>query len=115
MLVLSRKKNERVRIGDEVTLTVVDIRGDKVRIGFDAPDDVRIDREEVWQDMRASGGNYSYAHLWDGERYLGPTKCSTRRHASRAVQRHTEAHARHWGMVTASEEPPALDAQQIQG
>lgn len=47
MLVLSRKKNEVIRIGESVELTVVEIRGDKVRLGFTAPPEVRIDREEV--------------------------------------------------------------------
>jgi carbon storage regulator len=40
MLVLSRKPNERIEIDGGITLTIVEIRGDKVRIGFDAPKDV---------------------------------------------------------------------------
>ncbi len=48
MLVLSRKKNESVLIGDSVKVTVVEIRGDKVRLGFEAPGEVRVHREEVW-------------------------------------------------------------------
>lgn len=47
MLVLSRKKNERVLIGDDVIVTVVDIRGNKVRLGIEAPKGVAIHREEV--------------------------------------------------------------------
>ena len=47
MLVLSRKRGEFIRIGDDVRVVVVDIRGDKVRIGIEAPDDVVIDRDEV--------------------------------------------------------------------
>lgn len=47
MLVLSRKKNEAIVIGDQVTITVVEIRGDKVRIGIDAPKDVSINRQEI--------------------------------------------------------------------
>lgn len=48
MLVLSRKVNEAVVIGDDVSVTVVEIRGDKVRLGFDAPNDVTVHRQEVW-------------------------------------------------------------------
>lgn len=48
MLVLSRKRGERICIGGRlVTLEVVDIRGDKVRIGLTAPEDVSIHREEI--------------------------------------------------------------------
>lgn len=108
MLVLSRKKSERIRIGDEVTICVVEIRGDKVRIGVDAPPDVSVHREEVFQAIRAAGGNWCFAHLWDGERYLGPTKCATKRAAQKAVAVHTDAHAGHWGLVTQSEERPQV-------
>lgn len=47
MLVLSRKRGERIVIGDNVIIEVVDIRGEKVRIGIVAPDDVEVDRSEV--------------------------------------------------------------------
>jgi len=47
MLVLSRKRNERIVIGDLVTVTVVAIRGDKVRLGIDAPKKIPVHREEV--------------------------------------------------------------------
>lgn len=47
MLVLSRRVGQRIFIGDQIVIQVVDNRGDKVRIGIEAPDDVVIDREEV--------------------------------------------------------------------
>jgi carbon storage regulator len=47
MLVLSRKIDEKIVIGDEVVVRVIEIRGDKVRLGIEAPPDVEIDREEV--------------------------------------------------------------------
>lgn len=47
MLVLSRRRGERICIGEGITVEVVDIRGDKVRLGIVAPDLVRIDRQEV--------------------------------------------------------------------
>lgn len=47
MLVLSRYRDESIVIGDDVIVTIVDIRGDKVRLGISAPRDVRVDRVEV--------------------------------------------------------------------
>ncbi len=49
MLVLSRKKNESIIINDDIEITVVEIRGDKVRLGIVAPKDVSVHREEVYQ------------------------------------------------------------------
>lgn len=49
MLVLSRKSQERIRIGDNIIVTVVRIDEDKVRLGIDAPKDVPVNREEVHQ------------------------------------------------------------------
>lgn len=48
-LVLSRKKNEKIRIDDDVTIVVVEIRGDKVRLGINAPLHKKVHREEVYQ------------------------------------------------------------------
>lgn len=48
MLVLSRKKNESIVIHDDITITVVEIRGDKVRIGIVAPKEVPVHRQEVY-------------------------------------------------------------------
>lgn len=47
MLVLSRKRDERICIGKDVFVTVVEIRGDKVRLGVEAPKDVPVHRQEV--------------------------------------------------------------------
>jgi carbon storage regulator len=47
MLILTRHIGEQVKIGDDVTLTVVDLRGKQVRIGIQAPREVEIDREEI--------------------------------------------------------------------
>ncbi len=47
MLVLTRKVGQRIRIGDEITITLVRIQGDKVRVGIEAPRDIAIHREEV--------------------------------------------------------------------
>ena len=47
MLVLSRKKNEAVVINGYIKVTIVEVRGDKVRLGIDAPQDIAIHREEI--------------------------------------------------------------------
>lgn len=49
MLVLSRKEGETICIGDNIRITVLNVRGDKVRLAFDAPKDVAVHREEVYQ------------------------------------------------------------------
>lgn len=48
MLVLSRHRDESIMIGDDVVVTIVDIRGDKVRLGIDAPKDIPVHRQEVY-------------------------------------------------------------------
>jgi carbon storage regulator len=52
MLVLSRQRDETIMIGDEVELTVVDIRGDKVRLGIKAPARIAVHRKEVYDAIR---------------------------------------------------------------
>lgn len=47
MLVLTRRAGERIVIGDDIVVTVLDVRGDSIRIGIDAPKGVKIQREEV--------------------------------------------------------------------
>jgi carbon storage regulator len=52
MLVLSRKKNESIVINNDITIVVVEIRGDKVRLGVDAPKEVPVHRREVYDAIR---------------------------------------------------------------
>jgi carbon storage regulator len=52
MLVLSRQRDETIMIGDEIEVTVVDIRGDKVRLGINAPKSVSVHRKEVYDAIR---------------------------------------------------------------
>jgi carbon storage regulator len=52
MLVLSRKKDEKIVIGDNISIMVVEIRGDKVRLGIDAPRDVSVHRREVYDAIK---------------------------------------------------------------
>ena len=60
MLVLSRKASERIRIGDDIVITVTQVRGSKARIGIEAPPDVRIVRDELpdLEDLRTFIENY---------------------------------------------------------
>lgn len=55
MLVLSRRIYECVRIGDDITITVVQFKGDKVRLGIEAPRDVSVHRGEVYDAIQRSG------------------------------------------------------------
>ena len=52
MLVLSRHRGESIVINDEIVITVVDIRGDKVRIGVEAPSDIPVHRQEVYEAIK---------------------------------------------------------------
>jgi carbon storage regulator len=56
MLVLSRKKNESIVINNDITVTVVEIRGDKVRLGIVAPKEVPVHRQEVYDAIHAQAG-----------------------------------------------------------
>lgn len=55
MLVLSRRRDESIIIGDNIVITVVDIRGDKVRLGIDAPKEVPVYRREVYEAIQQHG------------------------------------------------------------
>jgi len=71
MLILTRKVGEMIRIGDAVVIRVLEVRGSQVRLGVDAPADVRIFREEVY---RAAQGKDE--HAGDG---AAPVNGETRR------------------------------------
>ncbi len=55
MLVLTRKANQSIMIGDEIEVSVLAIMGEKVRIGIEAPRSVPVFRKEVWIDIQESG------------------------------------------------------------
>lgn len=57
MLVLSRKRGESIMIADEVMITVVEIRGDKVRLGITAPNEISVHRLEVYEAIQREGPN----------------------------------------------------------
>ena len=59
MLVLSREKDESIMIGDDVEITIVDVRGNKVRLGINAPREVSVHRKEIYlaiQKEKSQGG-----------------------------------------------------------
>ena len=58
MLVLSRQRDESIMIGDDVEITIVDVRGDKVRLGITAPKSIPVHRREVYDAIqREKSGN----------------------------------------------------------
>ncbi len=65
MLVLSRQRDEMIMIGDDIELTIVDIRGDKVRIGINAPAHVAVHRKEIYEAIKQE--NRQAADLADGD------------------------------------------------
>ena len=56
MLVLTRQRDEEIVIGDDVTVTVVELRGDKVRLGISAPPSLPVHRREVYDAIQRNGG-----------------------------------------------------------
>ncbi|MBF0463478.1 MAG: carbon storage regulator CsrA [Nitrospirae bacterium] len=53
MLVLTRKSEEAIKLGDSITITVVEIKGNKVRLGIEAPTGVRIYRQELYEKIKS--------------------------------------------------------------
>jgi carbon storage regulator len=63
MLILTRKLGERINIGDDITITLVDIKGTQVKLGIEAPRNVDIHRQEIYEKIRAE--NLSSSHVSD--------------------------------------------------
>jgi carbon storage regulator CsrA len=59
MLVLSRKTHQRIRLGDAIVVTVIGVAGDRVRLGIEAPNDVRVLREELQRTTPETCGSAS--------------------------------------------------------
>ena len=65
MLVLSRQRDETIMIGDEIEITVVDIRGDKVRLGITAPRQVAVHRKEVYEAIKRENADAARVQIDD--------------------------------------------------
>ena len=65
MLVLSRQRDETIMIGDDIEITVVDIRGDKVRLGITAPARIPVHRKEVYEAIKRENREASQVRLED--------------------------------------------------
>lgn len=65
MLVLSRQRDESIMIGDKVVVTIVDIRGDKVRLGIQAPAEIPVHRQEVYEAIQRENGKAAQIHPRD--------------------------------------------------
>jgi carbon storage regulator len=61
MLVLSRQRDETIMIGDDVEITIVDVRGDKVRLGISAPNRVTVHRKEVYEAIKRENADAANA------------------------------------------------------
>lgn len=72
MLVLSRKKNESIVINDDITIVVVEIRGDKVRLGVEAPREVPVHRREVFDAIRRNEAAATDERLVDAPAHVEP-------------------------------------------
>jgi carbon storage regulator len=70
MLVLSRQRDESIIIGDNIVITVVDVRGDKVRLGIDAPREVSVHRREIYEAIQRENKQASQIRL-DEARQIG--------------------------------------------
>lgn len=65
MLILTRKVGETIRIGDDIAISVIDIRGNQVRLGIAAPRDVTVHREEVYEQIQEQNQEAAKAKATD--------------------------------------------------
>ncbi|MGM0370369.1 MAG: carbon storage regulator CsrA [Bacillota bacterium] len=63
MLVLTRKENESIMIGNDIKITIVEVEGGQIRLGIDAPSDVEIYREEIYQEIATENKDAANVNL----------------------------------------------------
>ena len=80
MLVLSRQKDQTIMIGDNIEITVVDIRGDKVRLGISAPAQIPVHRKEVYEAIQRENKEASNVTLEDITEIGREIPLGTRKH-----------------------------------
>lgn len=68
MLVLSRQRDESIIIGDNIVVTIVDVRGDKVRLGIDAPTEIPVHRQEVYEAIQRENQRASQLETKDARK-----------------------------------------------
>lgn len=71
MLVLSRQRDESIIIGDNVVVTIVDVRGDKVRLGIEAPIEIPVHRQEVYEAIQRENRKASEIKPEDAQQLPG--------------------------------------------
>lgn len=77
MLVLSRQRDESIIIGDNIVVTVVDVRGDKVRLGIEAPREVSVHRREVYEAIQRENQQAAKIRV-DEARQLGDSSADSK-------------------------------------
>jgi carbon storage regulator len=87
MLVLSRKKNESIVINNDITIVVVEIRGDKVRLGVEAPKEVPVHRREVYDSIR----RHEMTDNTVGDQAVGDRTGGDRTGGERTINDHADA------------------------
>ncbi len=79
MLVLSRQKNETIMIGDMIEITIVDVKGEKVRVGINAPIEIPVHRKEVYDAIKRENIQASAVDLFNPAQVAGMFKKSKRK------------------------------------
>jgi len=84
MLVLSRQKDQTIMIGDNIEITIVDVRGDKVRIGIAAPSNIPVHRKEVYEAIKQE--NKQAANVKIEDITMPPKKAQTKKTMSPKIR-----------------------------
>ncbi|MCP3921324.1 MAG: carbon storage regulator CsrA [Desulfobacterales bacterium] len=77
MLILTRRPQEAIMVGDDVTVTVLSIKGNQVRLGIDAPRDVDVHREEIYHKVKEGVPHTPQPHVTNSEDPQGGNKIKT--------------------------------------